>query len=124
MIKDKNYTGILKKLFKPIDFDSYVHRLSEITNNLTGNLAELEKVDNHTLQDNELQLKQILFRFIIDLQKTVEKLSKINQKLAKKADGKTYSMNEYNKDMNEYRSLIDSYTATGSQLNQKFNQQN
>lgn len=119
----KGLIGILKKIFKPIDFSSYVQRLSTITKSLTENLSELELLDNHSLRENELQLKQILSRFIIDLLKTVEKLSEINKKLAQKAEGKTYSMSEYNKDMKEYQDLVDSYTATGSQLNRIFKEQ-
>jgi hypothetical protein len=119
----KGLVGILKKIFKPINFSSYVQGLSTITKSLTENLSGLEVLDNHSLQDNELQLKQILSRFIIDLRKTVDKLSEINQKLAQKADGKTYSMSEYNKDMKEYQDLVDSYTATGSQLNRIFREQ-
>lgn len=119
----KGLLGILKKIFKPIKFDSYVTRLSTITKKLNDNSSDLEVIENDGLRDKELQLKEILGQFIIDLKQTVEKLTTISHKLAKKAKGKTYSMSEYNMDMKEYQILIDSYTATGSQLNQIFKEQ-
>jgi len=119
----KGLLGFLRKIFKPIDFDLYVHKLTAISNNMKENLSKLEEIDNHNLQEKELQLKKVLFLFIIDFQKTVEKLAEINQKLSRKADGKAYSMNEYNKDMKEYHFLIVSYTVTGRQLNKIFKKQ-
>jgi hypothetical protein len=119
----KGVFAILKKLFKPINFDSYVSRLSAMAKGLNDSYLELEGIDDDNLRDKELELKKMLSQFVTDLKQTVEKLNEINRRLAKKATGETYSMSEYNMDLREYQILVDSYTATGSQLNLIFKEQ-
>jgi len=85
---------------------------------LSARLLELEVMDNHSLSENEFQLKQILIQYILDLREAVEKLIKINQNSEKWMDGKTYSIWAYKRDLKEYQVLIDSYSATGLRLNQ------
>lgn len=116
----KGVIGIVKKLFESIDYKSYSTRLSETNSELVSILTDLALLDKQDLSDSDSQLKDTLTQFIEDLIKTIRKLSSICKRLSQKADGKTYSINEYNADIREYQNLINIYQAQGINLNLYF----
>lgn len=86
-------------------------------------LIEYNLSVNHDQQnDQEKKLKQTLIEFILELRRTIQKLNQINERLSSKADGESYSMYEYNNNMNQYNQLINSYTAIGRKLNLIFHE--
>jgi len=109
--------GIIKKIFIPMDFNSYTNVLTEIINNLVDIEKTLLEENIVLLSDQEKNLQEILNLYIYDLKKTIIKLRDISESLSKKADGEYYPLSEYKQELSEYNELVNIYRLTGNKLN-------
>ena len=117
----KGIWGFFKGLFKAVNYKLYTDKLALLNVELEGILADLNALGNSKLNKGESQLKDALSEFIEKLGCAIDALIKVNLNLAIKAEGKRYSVKEYQSDMAEYRSRVDDYYALGGRLNELYN---
>ena len=116
-------SGSLFSLFKKKNFagmDLSLEVTSTRLYELIQRLREITQTVNQPSQ-NYIRILVLAIKYAESLRTTADCLRKINTRLGQKANGRSYSMSEYNYDYKTFRELQQNYSTIGYGLNTEFN---
>lgn len=110
-------------IFKKIDYKDHNRLLNDLLTKLNKAHLDLKNIKNLLLEKlEELTFINIFIEYVIALSNSMCKLRDICKKFQEKIDGeRTYSMGEYDRDVNIYKESTENYFSVGKQLNKYFN---
>ena len=116
-IHNKVFSGSIRRIFKPIAFDTLAFQLRryiEALNDLRADYPHLDEISLPGL--SWVLVDQTFLEFCEKVIQTYSLLALICDRLHKKSLGEPYTMAEYNKDVNTYQAMVLEHKAIGQLL--------
>jgi hypothetical protein len=117
-ISPKWIIGKISKIFKPIDFGSYVDSLDFFKGKLEEDRGVGASIENNQQEEG---LMSVLTEFSYILTETIENLKKICQGLLDKSQNESYPISHYNLELRTYQESVVRYKEMGNKLNKTYN---
>ena len=105
--------------FVPIDVNASLEAADLAVELLQKSAATANDMLSSATHDEQLYL-ELLLKYVSRLIETINRLETVLEGLCAKLGGQRYGWSDYRRDIREYKSSIDRYTALGTAMNEQY----